>query len=58
MKQIIISSDTPNIKSLEKVENNSAAAFVNPAFILYITMRSIKSSHGGLSDWRYGCDGS
>ncbi|PNY10229.1 phospholipid-transporting ATPase 9-like protein [Trifolium pratense] len=34
MKQIIISSDTPDIKSLEKVENNSAAAFAIKANVL------------------------
>ena len=33
MKQIVISSETPKIKALEKVGDNSAVAVVNPNFI-------------------------
>lgn len=36
MKQVIISSETPEVKSLEKVENKSAAAEVNLYSKLYI----------------------
>lgn len=44
MKQIIISSDTLETKSLEKMENKSGSDVVNPKIILYIRMEHLTKS--------------